>query len=184
MKLSLFFAATAALLLLAPTASAQDAPARGNDEARVSPNASVMQTIGTTNVTVHYGRPSVRGRDIFGGLEPYGQVWRTGANEATTISFSAPITIGGTEVPAGTYSLFTIPEETSWTVILNSTAEQWGAYGYDPAQDVARTTVAVRAAPSETEQFEISFDSVTDTNAMMVMAWDDVVVQVALTAGG
>ncbi|MEL6615509.1 MAG: DUF2911 domain-containing protein, partial [Bacteroidota bacterium] len=101
-------------------------PMRGNNAPRASPNAGVMYTIGTTTVMVHYGRPSTRDRVIFGlgddALVPYGQVWRTGANEATTITTSGPIMIGDGELPAGTYALFTIPGETEWTVIFNTEA--------------------------------------------------------------
>lgn len=79
--------------------------------------------------------PNVKGRKIFGGLEPYGKVWRTGANSATVITFSDDVTIEGNKVPAGEYALFTIPNATEWTIILNKTSKQWGAYEYKPADD-------------------------------------------------
>ena len=161
-------------------------PMRGNDSARPSPNAGVMQAIGTTNVMVHYGRPSVKGRTIFsaedGALVPLGQVWRTGANEATAIAFSAPVTIGGETLPAGTYGLFTIPGEAEWTVIFNKTAEQWGSMNYDESQDALRVMAAPVAGGPPQEQFEISFENVTDDAAVMVLAWDDVRVPVTISA--
>ncbi|MEM1054652.1 MAG: DUF2911 domain-containing protein [Bacteroidota bacterium] len=184
MKLSFLFAAAAALLLLVPAASAQDVPARSNDEARVSPNAGVMQTIGTTDLEIHYGRPSVNGREIFGGLEPYGQVWRTGANEATVFSVSSDVMVEGEILPAGVYGLFTIPGETEWTIIFNTVAEQWGAYNYDASQDVLRVTAAPVSSATPQEQFLISFESVSAGGAVMVLAWDDVRVPVSLSTGG
>jgi len=116
----------------------QQVPDRENTVPRVSPNALVGQTIGVTEVRIAYGRPSVRGRKIFGGLVPFDEVWRTGANEATTISFSTPVRIEGTSLDAGTYSLFTIPGPETWTLIFNSEPEQWGAYNYDSSKDILR----------------------------------------------
>lgn len=159
-------------------------PMRANDAARPSPNAGVMQTIGTTTVMIHYGRPSVKGRDIFGGLVPYGEVWRTGANEATVVMTSGDLTVGGETLPAGTYSLHTIPGQTEWTVIFNSVAEQWGSFNYDEAQDALRVTAPPVTADAPQEQFQISFESVSATGAVMVLAWDDVRVPVSLSVGG
>lgn len=150
-------------------------PMRANDEARVSPNAAVMQTVGTTNVVITYGRPSMKGRDIFGGLVPYNAVWRTGANEATTITFSGDVTIEGQPLAAGSYSLFTIPTSDSWTVIFNNEAEQWGAFNYNEAEDALRVTVEP-TSQFEVEQMGFWFDNVTTTSATAVLAWADVVV--------
>jgi len=157
-------------------------PMRATDEARPSPNAGVMVTIGTTNVMVHYGRPSINGRTYFAAgatLAPAGQVWRTGANEAPTILFSKDVVFGGEEVPAGTYALFAIPGDT-WTVILNDTAEQWGAFNYDESADRVRVTATpVPDAPME-EQFEIRFEDVTASSATMVLHWGTVSVPVEI----
>lgn len=165
--------------MLAVPVAAQE---RGNDEARTSPNAVVGQTIGTTDVTVTYGRPSVRDREIFGGLEPYGEVWRTGANEATTITFSDDVMVGGQTVAAGTYALFTIPGEDSWTIIINSDADQWGAMNYDEAADVARVEVEPEEA-DEMEMMTFYFDHVTDTEGHLVLHWDETRVPVMISTG-
>ena len=91
----------------------------------------VKQHVGLTDIEIDYSRPGIKGREIFGGLVPYGKVWRTGANQATKIIFSTPVKLNGAEIPAGTYGLFTIPGKDEWTVIINKGAEQWGAYKYD-----------------------------------------------------
>ena len=172
-------------LALAPAVSAQ---MRASGEARPSPNALVGQTIGTTDVTVTYGRPSVRGRTVFGpdttALVPYSQVWRLGANEATTLTLSKDARVGGQPLAAGTYAVFAIPTPTEWTLVFNRVAEQWGAYRYDAAQDALRVTVAPRAFPHTVEMFEIGFDDVTDTSAAMVFTWDRVRVAVPIQTAG
>jgi len=95
---------------------------------RPSPNATLTQSVGLTDITIKYSRPGVKGRTIWGGLVPYDAVWRTGANEATTITFSDDVTVGGTKVPKGTYALFTVPGRDTWDVVLNKQGEQWGAF--------------------------------------------------------
>jgi hypothetical protein len=147
---------------------------RANDEARPSPNALVGQTIGTTQVMIAYGRPSVRDRVIFGELVPYGEVWRTGANEATVVHFSGDVTVAGEGLPAGTYSLHTIPAEGgAWTVIFNRVYEQWGAYEYDAAQDALRVSVTPEAGPAS-EMMTFVFENVTDVSGDLVLYWDTV----------
>jgi hypothetical protein len=142
---------------------------RGNDEARVSPNAGVSQPIGTTEVSITYGRPSVNDRQVFGGLENFGEVWRTGANESTVITFSDDVMIEGESVEAGTYSLYTIPGKDEWTIIINSKLS-WGTQ-YDDSQDVLRVTVEPTEAQHR-EQFMIYFENVTDNSAECVLHWD------------
>ena len=157
-------------------------PPRANDEARPSPNAVVGQTIGTTNVYVQYGRPSLRGRAAFGEgaeLAPAGQVWRTGANEATTFTVSDDVLVAGQRLPAGTYALFTVPGDDTWTVIFNRTAQQWGAFRYDEGEDQLRVTVEPEAAP-ETETFTIAFDALADTGTHLVLSWGDTRVAVPI----
>jgi hypothetical protein len=112
-----------------------------------SPAASVSQTIGITDVAVKYHRPAVKGREIWGKLVPYGQVWRAGANDATTIAFSTAVKVAGHVVPAGTYALFVQPARDKWTFILSKDAEQWGAYFYKPEHDQLRFDVTPVAAP-------------------------------------
>ena len=142
---------------------------------RVSPKASLMQTVGTTDVTITYNRPAVRGRSIWGSLVPYDQVWRTGANEATTIQFSEDVLVNGQPLPKGTYSLHTIPGRDQWTVIFNKAANQWGSYAYDAAQDALRITAKPeRADFREWMTFDIT-DMTTDT-ARFVLRWENVAV--------
>ncbi len=169
----------ALLLLFALPATAQE---RGNDEPRQSPNAVVGQTIGTTEVTVTYGRPSVRDRDIFGALVPYGELWRTGANEPTIITFSGDVTVEGTAVPAGTYAFFTIPGEDAWTVILSTDTAQWGAMAYDQGKDVARATVTP-VEGDDREMMTITFEDVTPTEGTLVLHWDETRVPVTIGVG-
>jgi len=138
---------------------------------RSSPKSVLTQTVGFTDVTITYSRPSARGRQIFGGLVPYGQVWRTGANEATTISFSDNVTINGQALPKGTYSLHTIPGKDQWTIIFNKVANQWGSFNYEQAQDALRVT----AKPHGDEYNELM------TFAISKMTADDATVEIKWT---
>lgn len=142
----------ALLLWAVTTAYAQDDQAN-----RPSPPAEATGTVDGTDITINYGQPSVKGREIYGGLVPYDEVWRTGANEATTFEVSTDVEIEGRTLPAGKYALFTVPRESQdWTVIFNRTAEQWGAFDYDEAQDALRVEVAPEKASEMTEQ--LTFD--------------------------
>jgi len=124
---------------------------------RPSLHSALTQTVGLTDVTITYSRPGVKGRKIWGGLVPYGQVWRTGANEATTISFSDDVTINGKDLPKGSYSLHTIPGADEWTLIFNKVADQWGSYSYDEKQDALRVTAKPR--PSLEKHEWLTFDA-------------------------
>jgi len=171
----LFSTALSALLLalvFALPTTAQDRINRGNEEARTSPNAAVSQTIGTTEVRVTYGRPSVNDREIFGGLVPYGEVWRTGANEATTFSVTSDVRIEEEPLPAGTYSVYTIPGEDQWTLIFNDAADQWGTQ-YDSSKDVLRVEVSPESDSSR-EMMTFLFEQVTRENGTCVLHWADV----------
>lgn len=158
-----------ALLVVALFSTTAEAQERGSDEARVSPNATVSQTIGTTEVTLTYGRPSVNDRTIFDGLVPFGQVWRTGANESTAITFSSDVMIEGETVEAGTYSLYSVPGEDEWTIIINSKLS-WGTQ-YDQSADVLRVNVEPEMG-REVEQFMIYFENVSENSAECVLHWD------------
>lgn len=159
-------------VLLAFTARPAAAQERGNDLPRVSPNAAVSQTIGVAEVRIAYGRPSVRDREIFGGLVPYDEVWRTGANEATIITLSADATVEGEPLEAGTYVLFTIPGRDTWTIIFNDNTEQWGAFSHDESQDVLRVEVTPEEAPTAFEMMTFVFEEVTDSTGAAVLYWD------------
>lgn len=127
---------------------AQDKPA--------SPQATVEGKLGAANVKIVYCQPSAKGRKIMGGLVPYGEVWRTGANDATTIEFDKAVKIEGKDLAAGKYSLFTIPGENEWTIIINKDAKQWGAYKYKQESDVLRVTVKPTKAAGPVETFNIA----------------------------
>jgi hypothetical protein len=148
------------------------------------PEASSTQTIiqdfGLGKVTITYSRPNVKGRVIFGGINPYGQVWRTGANAATTITFSEKVIVEGHSVPAGTYSLFTIPEKDEWTVILNKTAKQWGAYSYKEADDLLRFKVKPVYLAEKRETFTIQFANQTTKSSDLYLVWDHTAVIIHL----
>lgn len=138
---------------------------------RPSPAATVTQTVGITEISIHYSRPGVKGRKIWGELVPYGEVWRTGANENTTIRFSTPVKIEGKDLPAGLYGLQTIPTQDQWTVIFSKDADQWGAYSYKPENDALR--VQVKPQPAEMrERMAFDIEDMTDTSAKVVMHWE------------
>ncbi len=138
---SIRFAAALLLAALALPAAAQ----RGDDASRKSKNGRAEGTIAGVEVRVEYGRPNVNGRAVWGALVPYGKVWRTGADEATTITFAQDALVEGKALAAGTYALFTIPGEKEWQIVFNKIARQWGAFEYDAAQDALRVTVAPEA---------------------------------------
>jgi len=146
-----------------------------------SPAASFKQTVGITDISVEYSRPSMRGRKIFGGLVPNGEVWRTGANSATRITFSTDVNFGGADVKAGTYALFTVPGESEWTVILNTVTGQWGSYAYNAANDVARVTVNPVALTKPAETFTISVDDLAkESGATLNLRWESVRVPIKI----
>ena len=138
-----------------------------------SPAAQLMQTVGLTDVTVTYSRPSMRGRTIMGNLVSYGSVWRTGANKNTTISFSDAVTVGGQELAAGTYSIFTRPGEGMWEVFFYTDTENWGA----PAEwDASKVVATVEVTPQETatvESFSIWFSDLTNNEGVLNIAWEN-----------
>ena len=176
----------ATMLLFVPlslSAQAIEHPGRDNSEARVSPNASISQTIGNAVVSIEYSRPSVKGRDVFGGLQPYGEVWRTGANEATTIVIPKDAKVEGQDLPAGVYALFTIPGETEWKVVFNSTAKQWGHFKHDASADVLSVSVEPQEA-HHAEMFHFGFGDVTSSAATLYIHWATTKVPVKIAFGG
>jgi hypothetical protein len=152
------------------------APAAPPPLPRPSPNASVSQFIGITEVTVHYSRPGVKGRAIWGKLVPYGEVWRTGANENTTIRFSTPVRIDGKELPAGLYGLQTIPGADDWTIILSRDADQWGAFTYKPDHDALRFHAKPATTAAAQEWMSFDFADPSDTSATLELRWERLVV--------
>lgn len=150
---------------------------RTTDRIWASPNAAVSQTIGLTEVSLTYGRPSVRDREIFGGLEPFGQIWRTGANESTAITFSGDVRVEGELVEEGTYSLYTIPGEEEWTIIINDKLS-WGTQ-YDESEDVLRVDVDVEESHFM-EQMMIYFENITEESGDLVIHWANTKVNVLI----
>ena len=168
--LTMLFVSGAALFL-ASGLHAQEA--KKIEFPQASPLASVKERVGVTDVSVEYSRPSMRERKIFGGLVPYGQVWRTGANAATKVTFSTAVKVGGAAVPAGSYALFTIPGEAEWTVILSKVVDdQWGSYAYNQKDDQARVKVKPAAMAEPVETMTIGLQDVRAGKANLVIAWD------------
>ena len=150
-----------------------------------SPEDEISFTQGDLTINVFYNRPYKKGRDIFGELVPFDQVWRTGANEATTFETNKNILIDGKELKSGKYSLWTVPGEDAWTIILNSEHGQWGINSKgeanrDPSRDVLTTTVHAVTQERVFEQFTIAFEEVGD-EAEMVLLWDKTLVSVPIT---
>lgn len=135
---------------------------------RTSPKAEVSGTVGGAKVDIVYCRPSADGRKMIGEKDPYGKVWRTGANMATTIEFDKPVKIEGKDVPAGKYALFTIPNENEWTIIINKDFNQQGAYNYDEKKDVLRVNVK----PKKTDQFVETF-TITPEKDQVSLKWEN-----------
>ncbi|MEP0711764.1 DUF2911 domain-containing protein [Algoriphagus sp.] len=140
---------------------------------QASPSAKIAQKVGLTDVTVEYSRPSTKNRKIFGELVPYGQIWRTGANGATVLSFSTDVIIDGKTLPAGQYALYAIPGKSEWTMILSKNIKLWGAIGYQQSDDAIRFTTTPEKLKSKSETFEISFVNMTDSGADLSLKWEN-----------
>jgi hypothetical protein len=146
-----------------------------------SSSATVKERVGVTDISVEYSRPNVRERKIFGGLVPYGSVWRTGANAATKITFSTDVKFAGAAVPAGSYALFTIPGEGEWTVILSKVVDdQWGSYAYNPKDDQARIKVKPVSTAESLETMTIGVQDIHSGKANLVIAWEKTEVPIAI----
>jgi hypothetical protein len=205
-RLSLFsFAALFAIACAGPFVFAQQPPPVRLP--RPSQKASVMQTIGVTDLTITYSRPGVRGRTIWGDppasmaarakgeatlddqnarqkgdpIVPYGHVWRAGANEATQFVVTDDVTINGQKLAAGSYSLHTIPNKDEWTIVFNGTANQWGSFSYDPAKDTLRVKAKPQWVSDSQEWLEYSIPTVTPNSATVVIRWEKIAVPFTVT---
>jgi len=138
-----------------------------------SPKQTIEQQFSLSKISVEYGRPSVKGRKIFGELVPYNKVWRAGANTATKITFGQNVNFGGKIINAGSYSLFVVPMEKEWKIILNSVADQWGAYEYNEKMNIAEIAVPVQKLNDKQETLEISFEPVDDHAINLFIKWDN-----------
>lgn len=145
-----------------------------------SPLSTLKQRVGLTDIEISYSRPSARDRLIFGGLVPYGQVWRTGANARTTISFSTSVKLNGKEIPAGKYALFTIPGESDWTIILSKDTKS-SPFSYEASNDVARISVPSTTISEDLDTFTILISEIRDDAARIDLVWEHTAVPISLT---
>lgn len=146
------------------------------------PKRSVKESVGDTAaplIKVVYSRPSAKGRVVFGGLQPFGKVWRIGANESTEIRFYKPVVIAGKEIAAGTYTLFATPEKERWTMILNEQTDTWGPYGYDKSKDIIRFDVPVKSLTDFVETLSIAFTQQAN-GANLIIGWEKTYVEVPI----
>jgi len=160
-----------------PTAAQEPSPSKGEphqkagDSGRISPHETTDGLVNGQKITIEYGRPSMKGRKIVGGLVPYGKVWRTGADEATTLTTPIPLTIGDAHVPAGTYTLYTLPSEGTWKLIISKETGQWGTV-YHEAKDLARVDMKKSEITVPVEEFTIAFDQVSNDTTDLVLEWE------------
>ena len=145
-----------------------------------SPAATTEQTIGITEVKVVYHRPAVNGRTVWGQLVPYGEPWRAGANENTTVTFSSDVKIGGKPLHAGTYGLHMIPTAKDWTIAFSTVSTAWGSFSYDQKEDALRVTVTPRTEATSEERLSYRFDEVSDTKATLALHWEKLAVPIAI----
>lgn len=170
-----------AVLLFVVLGLQAESKAQGIKMPAASSGQTIIQDFGLGKITLTYSRPNMKGRKIFGALEPFDKVWRTGANSATVIKFSDDVTIDGKNIPAGEYGLFTIPNKNEWTVILSKTSKTWGAYTYNEADDFARFKVKPEALKAPMETFTMQFTNVKPTSAKLQIMWENTAVPINLT---
>jgi hypothetical protein len=163
----------------APAAPAPPAATQPPPSAVLSPRDTAEARIAGARILVDYGRPSMRGRTIFGELVPFGRVWRTGANAATTLVTEADLEIGTQQVPRGTYTLYTLPGADQWLLIVNRQTGQWGTE-YNESQDLARIPMQRTALPRDVEQFTIAIEPTGGDRGRLVISWERTQVQVPL----
>ncbi len=160
-----FLFAAILMVSLAFTANAQSGKPK-------SPPATASHSIGDLKIDINYNAPSVRGRDVWGALVPYGKVWRTGANSATTFEVNQDVLINGETLAAGKYALFTIPGDGKWTIIFNKEANQWGAYSYDKGQDALRITTKTGATQGLVEQMTFEVGDNDENIGVVTFMWE------------
>jgi hypothetical protein len=149
-----------------------------------SPTQTLSQDFGLGKIEIVYSRPGLKGRAAFGNgtvLAPTGVVWRTGANGATKVTFSHPVTVGGKLLAAGSYALFTIPGETSWTIIFNTNSNSWGSFSYKEAEDVVRFQVKPEATSNSTENFTINIDNINPETASISLKWAKTLINIPIS---
>lgn len=174
-------AASALQPALTASAQPQQQPQKEDKSKRPSPPGTADCTINGKKVTIDYSRPSLKGRKLGTDLAPYGKVWRTGANEATTLTTAIALDIGGAKVPAGTYTLYTLPSEGTWKLIINKQTGQWGTE-YHQEQDLARVDMKKQEITVPVEQFTISLDQDSNNSADLILEWEKTRVFVTIRA--
>jgi Protein of unknown function (DUF2911) len=167
------------VMLIAMLAIAQQ-PSQDKTK-RPSPHESTEVTLKGKKITIDYGRPFLKGRKVGQELAPYGKVWRTGADEATALNTEIDLNIGGVKVPAGQYTLYTLPSEGTWKLIINKQTGQWGTK-YDESQDLGRVDMTKSALPEPKEQFTISFEKKSENIANLNLDWENTRVSVVVRA--
>ena len=139
----------------------------------LSPRHKIEHQFSISKISVDYGRPAVKGREIFGKLVPYSEVWRTGANSSTKITFGQEVNFGGKNIPAGTYALFIVPQEQKWKIILNKDSQQWGAFGYNDKLNVTDVEVPVQKIAPPIEWFTIELYPTKEDQMDMTIEWEN-----------
>jgi hypothetical protein len=177
MKLSI----KSVMLFVALLGAANFANAQGAKFPQPSSGQTITQDFGLGKITLTYSRPNVKGRKIFGGMEPMGVVWRNGANAATRIKFTDAVKIEGKDLPAGEYGLFSIPGKNEWTIIFNKIADQWGAYEYKESDDVLRVKVKTTSLKDKVETLTMQFSAVSETSAQLNMMWENSAYSINIT---
>ncbi|MDO8543299.1 MAG: DUF2911 domain-containing protein [Opitutaceae bacterium] len=176
---------TASLLAQSPSSNKSAPKAKAADAPRISappasPPSTLKQRVGFTDIEITYARPGMKGRKIYGGLVAFGEVWRTGANTATKVTFSTPVKIEGQELPAGSYALYTIPAQKEWTIIFNKVTGEWGAYSYKQENDALRVKVKSVALAQPVETFTININDLRTETATLDLIWEKTRVPVKL----
>lgn len=167
-----YLAVGVSLIMLALAVLAFGQQPQQDKSKRPSPHETTEITLKGKKITIEYGRPFLKGRKVGQELAPYGKVWRTGADEATTLTTEVDLMIGGTKVPAGKYTLYTLPSEGTWKLIINKQTGQWGTH-YDESQDLARVDMQKTTLPQTVEQFTISFDKKSGNTANLNLDWEN-----------
>ncbi len=146
----------------------------------LSPRVKLEQKVGLAGVTLEYGQPNKQNRKIFGGLIPYGKLWRTGANAATKITFDSPISLSGHAIPAGTYALYSVPGEKEWTIIIHNNSSHWGTGGYQQTEDLLRFKIPVITLSDTLETFSIHFENFNTNGGDLIIAWENTKISIPL----
>ena len=148
----------------------------GPEVQRSAPREQAALTLAGKRLTIDYGRPALAGRPVFGVLVPWGEIWRTGADEASRFSSELDLRFAGVVVPKGKYSLFTVPSEGGWQLVLNQVADQWGAFNYDPAQDVVRVPMRFESVSAPIERLSMALTASGENAATLWIGWEKTVV--------